>query len=565
MKVETASFKSLPIPSPTLNSESFREQRAQLARSLFLLIVAGLIAPQLARSEQPLAASTVVVYNKEAPDAAELARFYAQKRDIPSDHVVGLTCSLGEEISRDEYDATIANRLREIFKAKHWWITRQTEDHQEAVMTTSIRFVALIRGMPLKIRAALEPYPGDRRGGGPVNDRNEASVDSELATLGYFSAQISGASRNSYFERFQPINEFEDPALLLVCRLDAPTAATVKQMIVDSIAAERNGLWGRAYVDAGGGSGDSSRKIGDDWLALIRQQLHKVGVPVVYDDAPEMFPEGYPMTDCALYYGWYSDHMVGPFTQPGFHFAQGAVAVHIHSYSASTLRDPHANWVGPLVSLGAAASVGNVFEPYLGLTCHLNVFNERLLHGFTFAESAYMSIPGLSWMSVMVGDPLYRPYLGWTQIEPAQDYAGGASNWKSCHDFAARNFAQSADYLALARQTASRTHNCPMIEDLGSMEFGDGKFAAATSYFDQARACYSARDDILRVVIEEADAWNKLKKPGRGLDLLRAALRIAGDAPSAPLLKQVELQLRGLSAPVPGATPTPTPKGRARF
>jgi uncharacterized protein (TIGR03790 family) len=523
-------------------------------RCFLAAIISFLLAGQLRGAEQPLTALTVIVYNKTASDGAELARFYAQKRGIAPDHIVGLTCSLAEEISRDEYDATIANRLREIFKAKKWWITRETEDHQEAVTATSIRFVALIKGMPLRVKAALEPYPGDVRGGGPIEDRNEASVDSELTTLGYFSPQISGVRVNAYFKSFQSIDRWQDPALLLVCRLDAPSSATVKQMITDAIAAERNGLWGRAYVDAGGSAGDSSRALGDEWLALIRQQLHKVGVPVVYDDAPEMFPEGYPMTDCALYYGWYSDHLVGAFAQRGFHFAQGAIAVHIHSYSAATLRDPRANWVGPLLSLGAAASMGNVFEPYLQLTSHLDIFNERLLHGFTFAESAYMSIQGLSWMSVMVGDPLYRPYLGWTQIENPRDYARGAGNWKSYHDFAAKNFAESAEYRSLARQAASRTHNCPMMEDFGLMEAGDGKFAVATSYFGQARSCYTGRDDLLRVIMEEATAWNKLKNPKRGLDLLRAALRVAGDAPSTPLLKAMEQEMRGVPA-----RPNPSP------
>src|ERR1700720_1570642 len=98
-----------------------------------LLTIVLVIGTNL-HAEQPFAASTVVVYNKTAPDAPELARFYAQKRGIASDHIIGLTCSLAEEISRDEYDATIANRLREIFKAKNWWTLRETEDHHEAVM-----------------------------------------------------------------------------------------------------------------------------------------------------------------------------------------------------------------------------------------------------------------------------------------------------------------------------------------------------------------------------------------------------------------------------------------------
>jgi hypothetical protein len=58
-------------------------------------------------------------------------------------------------------------------------------------------------------------------------------------------------------------------------------------------------------------------------------------------------------------------------------------------------------------------------------------------------------------------------------------------------------------------------------------------------------------------VLEEADAWKKLKKPKRGVDLIRSTLRIAGDAPAAPLLRSVEQDLRGVSA-----TPTPTPRAR---
>jgi hypothetical protein len=303
--------------------------------------------------------------------------------------------------------------------------------------------------------------------------------------------------------------------------------------------------------------------MGDKWLGEIPVQLHKVGVPVVYENSPELFPDGYPMTDCALYYGWRTDNASGPFAQPDFRFLPGAVAVHIHSFSANTLRSANANWVGPLLSHGAAATLGNVYEPYLQMTNHLDIFNDRLLHGFTFAESAYSSIGVLSWMSVMVGDPLYRPYGSWLQIATTTDSAK-ADSWKMYHDFALQNVsATPAQYRQLARQTAARTHNCPMMEDLGLMEATDGNFAAATNYFGQVRGCYSNRDDILRVTLEEADAWKKLNKPKRGLELVRSALRIAGDAPAAALLRKVEQDLRGV--PVPGASPKPTPRVRIRF
>ncbi|HET9856501.1 MAG TPA: TIGR03790 family protein [Chthoniobacterales bacterium] len=529
----------------------------------FLLFLTVMFAIDARGAESSLVSSTIVIYNKAARDSAELARFYAKQRGIASDHIVGVTCSTDEEITREEYDSNIAEPLRETFKTKKWWTLREAPEQQTVVMSTSIRFVAVIKGMPLKIKPTAEPYPGDESAPGPVSGHNEASVDSELTILGLFSHQISGPLRNVYFQSFKAISELDNPVLLLVCRLDASNAETVRRMIVDSIAAEKKGLWGRAYVD-GAHETAAGYALGDQWLGEIAVQLHKVGVPVIYDNIPALFPEGYPMTDCALYYGWRTEKAVGPFAQPDFRFSRGAVAVHIHSFSAMTLRDPNAFWVAPLLEHGAAATLGNVYEPYLQFTAHLNIFNDHLLHGFTFAESAYSSIAVVSWMSVMVGDPLYRPYASWLQLEAVTD-SGKTDSWKMYHDFAIQNFSNaSAQYRPLARQAALRARNCPMIEDLGLMEAADGNFASAANYLAQAHVCYSTRDDILRVILEEADAWNKLKKPKRGIELLRTALRVSGNAPAAPLLRSKEQELRGaLTTPTPG--PRATPRVRVRF
>jgi uncharacterized protein (TIGR03790 family) len=524
-----------------------------------------LLLSQVVRAEQPLAASTIVVYNKAAPDSAELARFYAQQRGIALDHVVALDCSTDEEITREEFDTNIADPLREIFQKRGWWSAHDNQEQQTIVTATSIRFAAVIKGVPLKIKPHDGPYSGDKPGEGPVSGHNEASVDSELAVLALFTRQLSGPLRNPYFKSFKNVGEIETPLLLLVCRLDGPNTQTVRRMISDSIATEKRGLWGRAYVD-GAHESAAGYRLGDEWLGAIPIALHKVGVPVNYENSPALFPEGYPMTDCALYYGWRSERASGPFSQAGFNFSRGAVAVHIHSYSGSTLRDPNANWVAPLLQHGAAATLGNVYEPYLQFTSHLDILNDRLLHGFTFAESAYSSIEVLSWMSVMVGDPLYRPYGAWLQLDAAGD-SGKADSWKMYHDFAVQNFSSApAQYRSLARQVASRARNCPMLEDLGLIEAADGNFAAAASLLGQAHSCYSTRDDILRVILEEADALNKLNKPKRGVDLLRTALRVSGNAPAAPLLKKKEEELRGVGVtPAPGSTPKPTPRVRVRF
>jgi len=263
-------------------------------------------------SDGSLADATIVVYNRDLSESTQLAKFYAEKRGIARNHLIALACSLEEEISREEYDRTIADPLRTIFEQQHWWTTHVQDDGTSIVQTNSIRFVAVIKGVPLKIRATTA-YPGDQNQiGGAVGNRNEAAVDSELAVLGSFSRQISGAVMNPYFHSYRPIAEFNDPSLMLVCRLDAATAVTVRNMIVDAVETERNGLWGRAYVD-GANQSSSGLRDGDEWMQTIVSDFHKSGIPVVYDENPAVFPPGFPMSGAALYYGWYAESVVGPF------------------------------------------------------------------------------------------------------------------------------------------------------------------------------------------------------------------------------------------------------------
>jgi len=80
-----------------------------------------------------------------------------------------------------------------------------------------------------------------------------------------------------------------------------------------------------------------------------------------------------------------------------------------------------------------------MFTSLSRLTAHLNIFNDRLLNGFTFAESAYSFDRSSLRMSVMVGDPLYRPYASWLQIETAAD-SSKRTLGKCTTNFAVQNF-----------------------------------------------------------------------------------------------------------------------------
>ena len=116
------------------------------------------------------------------------------------------------------------------------------------------------------------------------------------------------------------------------------------------------------------------------------------------------------MTDVAVYAGWYAPNVVGPFLRPDFHFKTGAVAYHLHSFSGASVRTRTSFWVGPLLAKGAAATMGNVFEPYVSLTPHIDTFFQRLLDGAPFLEAGYASELALSWQTTFLGDPLYRPF-----------------------------------------------------------------------------------------------------------------------------------------------------------
>ena len=495
------------------------------------------------------AAATLVIYNLNDKDSGELARFYAEKRGIAKERVLGFKCAKTEEISRDEYDRTIAEPLRKAMTANFWWKLREPNNPLGPVEANKIRFIALMRGIPLKI-AERPKYPGDAPNGpAPIGIVNAAAVDSELAVLGLNQRQISGALNNPYFRGFASAADFHHPEIMLVCRLDGPTPEIVRRMITDSLAAEQEGLAGLAYVDARN-IADEGYTEGDKWLYALAKEARRRGTPVVLDNGPELFPENYPMQQAALYFGWYTERVAGPFVRQDFRFVRGAVAVHIHSFSGSTVRDPMRNWVAPLLAAGAAATLGNVYEPYLTLTPQLDVFHGRLRAGFNFAESAYMSLRALSWMTTVVGDPLYRPYKGVLNLEelPAKgewaEYRKGAQLWLST------DRARGDAYL---REAGKRLKSGAIMEGLGLLQVSVDDTGAALASFAQAREYYGATEDAMRVAVHEIFILRAAK---RHLEAMTIAHGMANAVPKSPAGELLKTLATPPAPPHPAATPS---------
>jgi hypothetical protein len=176
-------------------------------------------------------------------------------------------------------------------------------------------------------------------------------------------------------------------------------------MIDSALEGEAHGLQGRAYIDMGG-----PHEEGENWLKSASTTLRKLGFDLSEDHESSLFTWHTRFDAPAFYYGWYAAQPSGPISDPKFHFPPGAIAIHIHSFSGDNIRKADNHWVGPLVVRGAAATVGNVFEPYLSFTHHIDLFMDALAAGKTTGEAAYYSLPELSWMEIFVGDPLYRPF-----------------------------------------------------------------------------------------------------------------------------------------------------------
>jgi len=234
-------------------------------------------------------------------------------------------------------------------------------------------------------------------------------VDSELTLLLMPPYDISGAVQNPLAQAFPESPGEERPPVLVVSRLDGPDPDTARRLVDDALEAERYGLLGRLYGDARGISRGGYAR-GDFWIREAYQRFRREGFECVFDQSETRFTPTFPMQDAALYFGWYTTHADGPFADEGFRLAKGAVAAHIHSSAATTLRSDSAHWAGPLLARGAAATFGAVYEPYLHMTLDLQVLSDRLCGGLPFGESALYAQPYLSWQMSVIGDPLYTPF-----------------------------------------------------------------------------------------------------------------------------------------------------------
>jgi len=377
-------------------------------KTLATIAFVGLAVQTLwpARAYAQSAENVALVINDASPASQQIGEYYAQKRGVPATNVIHIQAPTADEIAPSEFAAKIEGPIANALVKS---------DLQDRVL-----YIVLTKGVPVRIKGTVGQT-------GTI-----ASVDSEL-TLLYrrltgAPTPTAGPAPNPYFLNASAIAEAKPFShaqydIYLVTRLDAFTTEEALRLIDRGLAPigggkivldEKNTLFNRA---------------GEDWLDEAAKRLTDMGrgEMVVIDRAAGAVRN---VDNVLGYASWGSNDPENRVRQFGMHFVPGALAAEYVSTDARTFEAPPEDWIptsdwnnkktwyagspetltGDIVREGATGVAGQVSEPFLGGTVRPQILFPAYVSGFNLAESFYLSIPAISWQTVVVGDPLCRPF-----------------------------------------------------------------------------------------------------------------------------------------------------------
>ena len=357
-----------------------------MVKLAFLLLAVEAIA-QCQSSSQVL-----VVINEASPLSKNIGEYYAARRHVPAGNLCRLKIRPDEEISREEYQSGLAAPIAACLKAGH------LEERVLYIVTTA--------GVPLRIS-----------GHGPGLISEVASVDSELALL--YSDRlgrphpIPGGIRNPFFGRTDAPFRHPDFPIYLVTRLAGFDFNDAKGLVDRALAARNRGVF---VIDLK--AGDKTE--GNQWLRQAGEALPRDRV--IFDDTGRVLAN---QNDVIGYASWGSNDPDRKERHLGMHWLPGAVMTEYVSTNARTFARPPDTWqignwenrstwfaqspqslTADYIHDGVTGASGHVAEPYLEFNPRPNLLLPAYYRGRNLDESYYVSIPALSWMNVVIGDPL---------------------------------------------------------------------------------------------------------------------------------------------------------------
>lgn len=522
----------------------------------FLAVILVFAAPFLLRAES--GRDAIVIYNTRVPESKAVADYYAKRREVPANQIFGFALSTNEDMTRAEFSDSFERPLAKLLEERKLWhiasdILPGTNGQAGRVIwrpkESKFRYAVLCYGVPLRIKEDPTVKEKIEESLRPELRRNGAAVDNELALLPCIEENLplTAPFGNPFYTTtnaavFNPTN-----GVLMVARLDGPSADIARGLVDKAIEAETNGLWGRGYFDARGIK-DTNYIEGDNWIIGAAEICKHLGFETTLDENPDTFPADFPMSQTAFYCGWYAENANGPFANKDVEFMPGAFAYHLHSFSASTIRSTTQRWVGPLLAKGATCTMGSVDEPYLSGTPNVAVFCSRLIYsGFSFGEAAYASQIVLSWQTTVVGDPLYRPYGKPAEVLHAElarrnsPYVAWSLlrlvNLNLIQGKRAEDMSNFLEQLDLTRQSAVLT------EKLAELYSTEGKPASAIEMYERALKLSPSPLQRIRLRLTLAE---KLIAANREADAAEDYRALLAESPEYPGKASVEEKLKGL-------------------
>jgi uncharacterized protein (TIGR03790 family) len=244
-----------------------------------------------------------------------------------------------------------------------------------------------------------------------------SSVDSEL-TLLYGDMRgrphsLPSGIHNPFFGRVTATFRHPDFPIYLVTRLTGYDFADVKGIIDRALEARNRGKF---VIDLR--RFDNTQ--GNGWLREAARALPQDRV--ILDDTGTVL---YNQRDVIGYASWGYNDPDRKERRMGFQWLPGAIATEYVSTNGRTFVRPPDSWnlggwsdpkrwfAGSPQSLtadyihdGVTGASGHVYEPFLQYTPRPDIVLPAYYHGRNLAESYYLAIPALSWMNIVVGDPL---------------------------------------------------------------------------------------------------------------------------------------------------------------
>ncbi len=497
----------------------------------------------------------IVVYNRRVRESKTVAEHYAERRHVPAAQVIGVTLPTTEDVTRTQYREGLEEPLAKELEARKLWRFEALPasatgpvGEQRQVASSRVRYAVLCYGVPLRIADDPNLFEAGVKGPEEVQ-RNGAAVDSELALLPLIHQRhlLAGWLRNPAYAATNAAALNPTNGVLIVTRLDGPSAAIARALVDKALEAETNGLWGRAYFDLRRTS-DPRLKIGDDWIRAASEIARRLGFETVVDENVGTFPASFPMSQIGFYLGWYDEHVSGPFTRPTVEFMPGAFAYHLHSFSACSLRTTNRYWVGPLLAKGATATMGCVAEPFLVGTPDLATFTSRFLYaGFTFGEAAYASERMLSWQVTVVGDPLYRPFGRNLDdvIKGLEARQSPQLDWAYLRllDLNLANGRPMARAVAFLEEAELTRHSAVLSEKLADLYSALGKPSSAAHAWQQALALDPSPQQRVRLRLALGEGLAGLGREQEAYEDYHKLLDEQPDYPDKPAVYRLLLPL----------------------